>query len=140
MTSFLFCIFPHHIQFSLYLRVTVRMLNTTFNNISAISWRLISLVEETWVPGENHRPAASHWQTLCCIEYTSPWAGFKLTTLVVKCTDWTGSCKSTMWSWPRHHFHLEIKKSLAIWTVLLPMFYLLLKQLCWLVSRQKHKI
>jgi hypothetical protein len=38
--------------------------NATFNNISVISWRLVSLVEETRVPGENHRPAVSHWQTL----------------------------------------------------------------------------
>ena len=35
-----------------------------FNNISAISWRLVLLVEETGVPGENHRPAASHAQIL----------------------------------------------------------------------------
>jgi hypothetical protein len=28
--------------------------NTTFNNISAISWRSVLLVEETGVPGENH--------------------------------------------------------------------------------------
>jgi len=35
--------------------------NATFNNISAISWRSVLLVEET---GENHRPAASHRQTL----------------------------------------------------------------------------
>ena len=35
--------------------------NATFNNISDISWRSILLVEET---GENHQPAASHWQTL----------------------------------------------------------------------------
>jgi len=34
--------------------------NDTINNISAISWRLVLLVEETGVPGENHRPAASH--------------------------------------------------------------------------------
>jgi hypothetical protein len=27
-------------------------------------WRSVLLVEETGVPGENHRPAASHWQTL----------------------------------------------------------------------------
>jgi predicted membrane protein len=33
----------------------------TFNNISAISWQSVLLVEET---AENHRPAASHWQTL----------------------------------------------------------------------------
>jgi hypothetical protein len=30
------------------------------NNISAISWRSVLLVEETGGPGENHRPAASH--------------------------------------------------------------------------------
>jgi hypothetical protein len=36
---------------------------TTFNNISAISWRSVLLVEKTGVPEENHRPTASHWQT-----------------------------------------------------------------------------
>jgi hypothetical protein len=36
------------------------MFNATFNNISAISWRSVLLVTETRVPGENHRPAASH--------------------------------------------------------------------------------
>jgi len=35
-----------------------------FNNISAISWRSVLLVEETGGPGENYRPAASRWQTL----------------------------------------------------------------------------
>jgi len=38
--------------------------NATFNNISVISWRPVSLVVETEVPGENHRLVASHWQTL----------------------------------------------------------------------------
>jgi len=38
--------------------------NATFNNISAISWRSVFLVEETGVSGVNYRPAASHWQTL----------------------------------------------------------------------------
>jgi len=38
--------------------------NATFNDISVILWRSVSLVEETGGPGENHRPAASHWQTL----------------------------------------------------------------------------
>jgi hypothetical protein len=32
--------------------------------------------------------------TVCCIEYTSPWMGFKLTTLVVIGTDCISSCKS----------------------------------------------
>ena len=36
----------------------------TFNNISVISWGSVLLVEETWIPGENHQPAGSHWQTL----------------------------------------------------------------------------
>jgi hypothetical protein len=34
--------------------------NTTFNNILAISWASVLLVEEIGVPEENHRPAASH--------------------------------------------------------------------------------
>ena len=38
--------------------------NATFKNISVISWRSVLLVEGTGVPGENHRPSASHWQTL----------------------------------------------------------------------------
>jgi hypothetical protein len=36
--------------------------NATFNNISAISWRSILLVEETGVHGEQHSPVASHLQ------------------------------------------------------------------------------
>ena len=35
--------------------------NATFNNISAISWRPVVVVEEAGVPGENHRPWASNW-------------------------------------------------------------------------------
>jgi hypothetical protein len=38
----------------------VMMFNTTFNNISVISWRSILLVEETVVPRETHRSAASY--------------------------------------------------------------------------------
>jgi hypothetical protein len=32
----------------------VMVFNATFNNISAISWLSVLLVEETEVPGENH--------------------------------------------------------------------------------------
>ena len=42
----------------------VMMFNATFNNISVISWWSVLLVEETGVPGVNHRPVASHCQTL----------------------------------------------------------------------------
>jgi hypothetical protein len=40
------------------------MFNTTFYNNSVISWRSVLLVEETGVPGENHRSVASHCQSL----------------------------------------------------------------------------
>jgi hypothetical protein len=60
--------------------------NPTFINISVISWSLVLLVEETRVPGENHRPVASHWQTLshkCCIEYTSLSIRFRNGTCII---------------------------------------------------------
>ena len=38
--------------------------NATFNNISAISWQPVFVVEEAGVLGENHRPWASNWFTL----------------------------------------------------------------------------
>ena len=44
--------------------VVVMVVNATFNNISVISWRSVLLVKDTRLPGENHRPTASHWQTL----------------------------------------------------------------------------
>jgi hypothetical protein len=48
--------------------------NTTFNNISVIS--------------------LTNFITYCCIEYTSWWTRFELTTLMVIGTDCTESCKS----------------------------------------------
>ena len=45
-------------------RVRIMMFNANFNNISAISWQSVLLMEETRVPVENHWPAASHWQTM----------------------------------------------------------------------------
>jgi hypothetical protein len=56
--------------------------NATFNYISAISW---------WSVPRRKPP---RFITQCCIEYTSPWRGFELTTLVVIGTDCTCSCKS----------------------------------------------
>ena len=40
--------------------------NTTFNNISYISWWSVLLVEETGVPGENHRPVADKLYHIMC--------------------------------------------------------------------------
>ena len=60
-------IFNNYIRmYNVYLRkylvvmVVVMVFNATFNNISAIMWWSVLLVEETGVPRENHRPAASH--------------------------------------------------------------------------------
>ena len=41
------------------MRVSVMVLNATFSNIS-VSWLSVLWVKETGIPGENHRPAASH--------------------------------------------------------------------------------
>ena len=35
--------------------------NATFNNISAISWRPVLVMEDAGVPRENRRPWASNW-------------------------------------------------------------------------------
>jgi hypothetical protein len=43
------------------------MINAIFNHIIyiwVISLQLVLLVEETGVPGENHRPVSSYWQIL----------------------------------------------------------------------------
>ena len=45
-------------------RVRVMVLNATFNNIAVISWRSVLLMEETGVPGQNHRHLASYWPNL----------------------------------------------------------------------------
>jgi hypothetical protein len=41
--------------------VRVMVFNATLNNISAISWRSVFMLEETGVPEENHRPVVANW-------------------------------------------------------------------------------
>ena len=53
-----------HLVFTFDVFVWLVVFNAIFNNISVISWRSVLLVEETGEPGENHRPVASHCQTL----------------------------------------------------------------------------
>ena len=48
----------------------------------------------TWRKPPTCRKSLINFITYCWIEYTSSWAGFKLTTLVVIGTDCTYSCKS----------------------------------------------
>ena len=66
--------------------------NATFNYISVISWRSVVLVEETQRKPPNYRKSLTNCITYCCMEYTSPWTGLKLTTLVGIGTDCTVSC------------------------------------------------
>jgi hypothetical protein len=54
-------------------------------------------VEETRVPGENHWPVASHWQTLSHNVVHLAWAGFKLTTLVVISSSCTEEPSTIRW-------------------------------------------
>jgi hypothetical protein len=56
----------YEFNFSTYRDIGFRVMvfNATINNISVISWRSVLLLEGTGVPGENHRLAASHLQTL----------------------------------------------------------------------------
>jgi hypothetical protein len=74
------------------LGIRVMVFNATFNNISVL------LVEETEYSEkitDLHQVTDKVYHImLCCIEYTSPWTGFKLTTLVVIGNDCIGTCKS----------------------------------------------
>ena len=67
------CIYSHKINIDCHfvfkcqvsdIRFGLWCFNATFNNISVILWWSVLLVEETGVPGENHRLVTSHWQTL----------------------------------------------------------------------------
>jgi hypothetical protein len=74
----------------------VMVFNATFNNISAISWQSVLLVEETRVPEENHRSATSQWQTLShnVVSSTSLPSGILTHNVMVIDTDCKGSHKS----------------------------------------------
>ena len=70
-----------------------RMLNTTFNKSSVISWRSVLLVEETEVLRETHRLVGCYRQTLShYVVSSTPY--HELPTLVVIVTDFKGSWKS----------------------------------------------
>jgi len=56
LQDWIFCIINKTLITS---NVRVLVFNAPFNNISVTSWRSVLLLQETRVPGENHRPAAS---------------------------------------------------------------------------------
>jgi len=83
-------------RFGLGLQCRSMVLNATFNNISVISWRSVLLVEEAGVPRENHRPVASHRQTLShnVASSTPRLSGGRTHNISGEDTDCTGSWKS----------------------------------------------
>jgi len=52
-------------------KVRILVLNTTFNNISVISWQSVLLVEDIGVPGENHRPILLLLNVTVCVKVKS---------------------------------------------------------------------
>ena len=77
-------------------RTSDMVFNDSFNNISVIWWRPVLLVDEIAVPGENHAlsQATEKLYYIMLYRVCLAWAGFELTSLVVKDTDCIGSCKS----------------------------------------------
>ena len=70
------------------------VLNSTFNNISVISWRLVLLIEETGGPGETTVLPQITEKIYHIMLYTSLWVRVEPTTSVVIGNDCIGSCKS----------------------------------------------
>jgi len=84
--------------------------DATFNNISVISWQSVLLVEETGETTDLPQVTDKHYHIMLYQEHLVC-AGFELTTLVVICSDYTGSCKSnyhTITTAPTY-FHKGIK-------------------------------
>ena len=67
------------------------LFNTTFTNISVISWRSVLLVAEIGGPGENNGQVTDKLYHI--ILYTLPWSRFELTSVVIG-TNCIGSYKS----------------------------------------------
>jgi len=89
--------------------------NATFNNISVISWRSVSLVEENAVPGENHWPVASHWQSFI-LEATDV-----IEPKLYRNCHWMFSYKMlismSIWNkYGSHHMKMQYRKYYRDWT------------------------
>ena len=93
------------------IRVRALVFNATINNISVIS------VAVTFIGGgkcsTQRKPptclkSLTNFITLCCMEYTTPWAGSKFTLGVID-TDCIGSCKSNYQTWSRQPWSNVVK-------------------------------
>ena len=118
------------------------MFNATFNNISAISWRSVLLVEETRVPGENYWPFVSHWQTYHIMLYRwhLAWVGFELTILVVIGTDCIGIKVKLQISWKllsanNGIFTMEMFRQCGILVFHFINYFTITCISCWLVKK-----
>ena len=72
-------------------RVSFMVFNTTFNNISVISWQSQLYCLGGGNQSIRRKPPTYH---IMLYQLHLIWAWFKLTNLVVICTDCIGSCKS----------------------------------------------
>jgi hypothetical protein len=80
--------------------VRVIVFNTTFNNISVISWQSVLLVEETGGPGETHRPGYlfsvdKNYKWMLTFYITS--LGKLISNEIINARMWQAQNKQPMW-------------------------------------------